>query len=138
MEELDVYIEVNINYWEYDENDEDTDEVLEINLGKKFKYDRRIPIEDVKEIIINSLKSFFQIIDLFGRYDIYIDDEECLDSKYLHRECFDDFNSETKLIKINLDSQYRFDENDEKDYQKYLKEALKDSLDEYKINKRIK
>jgi len=48
--------------------------------------------------------------------------------------CLDDLNEETENIRIDLDTMEYIDENDEKEYQKYLEDAIKLYL-EKKINK---
>ena len=93
----------------------------EINIGGEFGFSYN---QNVKEIVRTALEDFFQRINLYGYYDVYINGEQI--STMSKRIRLDDYDEEINEISVHLDTNENIYESDEKDYDEYLEESFAD------------
>ena len=127
---IEIYIEFHIVRHTFD--DEDEEELTEISLSTTMKFDRRIPIEDIRKICRSGLSDFKQWLGLSGTFDIHIDGiETCQDVKAIQLRCFDAVRENTEIVHILFDSSEDIDESDESTYNKYFNTAMQEALADY-------
>ena len=125
---IEIYIEFHIVRYSFEEDEE----LTEISLSTTMKFDRRIPLEDIRKICRSGLYDFKQWLGLWGTFDIHIDGiETCQEVKAIELRCFDALTEKTEIVHILFDSFQDIDESDQSIFNEYFDTSMQEALVDY-------